>query len=135
MIMTRIKNVELLLTLDCGHEMPLIIWKFVIVLRATVRSFYISLHKILKFHLNSFCRNIGENHSFHKVSGELPETLRKLRLSTKFPHQEIRWNFCSLCSICFKEVELLTYIDNFLIYYISTWTLGDINICKLHLIT
>ena len=27
------------------------------------------------------------------VSGELPETMRKLYLSTKFPHQEIRWNY------------------------------------------
>ena len=27
------------------------------------------------------------------VSGELPETMRKLCLSTKFPHQEIRWNY------------------------------------------
>ena len=26
-------------------------------------------------------------------SGELPETMRKLYLSTKFPHQKIRWNY------------------------------------------
>ena len=31
--------------------------------------------------------------SFHRVLSDLPEPLRKLRISTKFPHQEIRWNF------------------------------------------
>ena len=39
-----------------------------------------------------------ERNSFRRVSGESPETLRKLFLSTKFPHQEIRWNFCVLRS-------------------------------------
>ena len=34
-----------------------------------------------------------ERHSFHIVSGESPETTRKLCLSTKFPYQEIRWNY------------------------------------------
>ena len=29
-------------------------------------------------------------HSFHIVSGDSPETMRKLCLSTKFPHHEIR---------------------------------------------
>ena len=32
-------------------------------------------------------------HSFRIVSGESPETMRKLCLSTKFPHQGIRWNY------------------------------------------
>ena len=33
-----------------------------------------------------------EKHSLRRVSGDLPETLRKLCLSTKFPLQEIRRN-------------------------------------------
>ena len=32
------------------------------------------------------------------VSGESPETMRKLCLSTKFAHQEIRWNYGIFCS-------------------------------------
>ena len=32
-----------------------------------------------------------QRHSFRKVSGESPETMRKLCLSSKFPHKEIRW--------------------------------------------
>ena len=32
-------------------------------------------------------------HSFRIVSDESPETMRKLWISTKFPHQEIRWNY------------------------------------------
>ena len=31
-----------------------------------------------------------ETHSFRIVSGDLPETLRKLCVSAKFPYQEIR---------------------------------------------
>ena len=31
--------------------------------------------------------------SFCIVSSESPETMRRLCLSTKFPHQEIRWNY------------------------------------------
>ena len=31
-----------------------------------------------------------ERHSFRIVSDDLPETMRKLCLSTKFPHHEIR---------------------------------------------
>ena len=34
-----------------------------------------------------------ETHIFFGVSGESPETLRKLCVSAKFSHQEIRWNF------------------------------------------
>ena len=30
-----------------------------------------------------------KRHSFHIVMGESSESMRKLRLSTKFPHQEI----------------------------------------------
>ena len=36
--------------------------------------------------------------SFFIVSGGSPETMRKLCLSTKFPHQEIEWNYWILRS-------------------------------------
>ena len=36
-------------------------------------------------------------HRFGLVSGNLPETMRTLCLSTKFPHQEIRWDYDMLC--------------------------------------
>ena len=34
-----------------------------------------------------------ESHSFCIVSGDLPKTMRKLYLSTKFSNQEMRWNY------------------------------------------
>ena len=34
-----------------------------------------------------------EEHSFHRAWNDSPETLRKLWVSTKFPHQEIRRYF------------------------------------------
>ena len=40
-----------------------------------------------------------ERHSFDRVSGESPETLRKLCLSTKFPHQGIKENYGILRSV------------------------------------
>ena len=45
------------------------------------------------------------------VLGDSPETMRKLCISTKFPHQEIRWNFGILRSeynwLRFKTVLVL----------------------------
>ena len=45
------------------------------------------------------------------VLGDSPETMRKLFISTKFPHQEIRWNFGILRSeynwLRFKTVLVL----------------------------
>ena len=43
----------------------------------------------------SWCGNIVERCSFRIVSGESDKTMGKMCLSTKFPHQEIRWN-CSI---------------------------------------
>ena len=48
------------------------------------------LSKISKFNLISWCGNFVEMHNFCRASGNLPETLQKLCISTKFPHQEIR---------------------------------------------
>ena len=53
-------------------------------------SFFLPLRKIPSFHLISWCGNFVERHSFLIVSGDSPETMWKLCLSTKFPHQEIR---------------------------------------------
>ena len=59
----------------------------------------LALRKIPYFHLISWCGNFMERHSFRIVSGDSPETMRKLCLSTKFPHQEIRWNYGILRSV------------------------------------
>ena len=40
----------------------------------------------------SWCGNFAERYSFRIVSSKSPETKRKLCLSAKFQHQEIRWN-------------------------------------------
>ena len=40
---------------------------------------------------------------------ESPETMRKLCLSTRFPHQEIRWNYGILCSECCAK-DLLKFL-------------------------
>ena len=55
--------------------------------------FRVTLRKVPKFCLISWCGNLMESHNFRKVSGESPETLRKLCASTKFSHQEIRQIF------------------------------------------
>ena len=57
-----------------------------------------ALSNILKFHLISWCGNFVKRHSFRRVLGDSPEIMRKLCLSTKFPHQKIRWNYGILCS-------------------------------------
>ena len=43
-----------------------------------------------------------ERHSFRRVWGDSPETLRKLCISTNVPHQKIRWNYGTL--------RIVTYI-------------------------
>ena len=53
------------------------------------------------FHLISWCENFVETHSYRIVSEDSPETMRKLCLSTKFSHQEIRWNYGT-----FRNVKL-----------------------------
>ena len=74
-------------------------------------SFYISgthhkkpLCKIPLFHLTYLCGNFLERHTFCIVLGESPETIRKLCLSTKFLHQEIRWNYGIVNSTSFSVV-------------------------------
>ena len=50
---------------------------------------FYALPKIAKFHLIFSCGNFVKRHSFLNVSGDL----QKLCISTKFQHQEIRWNY------------------------------------------
>ena len=55
--------------------------------------------------------------SFRIASGESPETMRKLCLSKKFPHQEIRWNYGIfpvefITKNCVCEKLLSVKIDN-----------------------
>ena len=54
--------------------------------------------------LISWCENFVKRNSFCMVSGDSPETMRKLFLSTKFPHQEIRWNYGIFCSECIEKI-------------------------------
>ena len=71
----------------------------------------------LKFRLISWCGNFVERHSFRIVSGDSPEAMRKLYLSTKFLHPKIRWNFgnyvilqsgiLGLCDIIFWYYEII----------------------------
>ena len=63
-----------------------------------------ALRKIPKFHLISWRRNFVETHNTHSVSGESPETPRKLCVYTKFPNQEIKWNFAILRSAVLPKV-------------------------------
>ena len=42
----------------------------------------------------------------------LLETLRRLCLSSKFPHQEIRWNYYILCSVNFKSITTASCMFN-----------------------
>ena len=53
------------------------------------RKMMILLRKIPQFHLISWCGNFAERHSFHKVSGSSPKTMRKMCLSAKFP--KVSW--------------------------------------------
>ena len=66
---------------------------------------------ILKFHLTSWCGHFVETHNFRWVSRELPETMRKLCASTKFPpHQDIRWNFSIFCSDTTKRGTIRRFL-------------------------
>ena len=51
-----------------------------------------------EFHLISWCGNFVETHKFRRGSGDFLKNLRKLCVSKKFPHQEIRWNYSVSCS-------------------------------------
>ena len=44
------------------------------------------------------------------LSGNLPKTLQKLSVSTKFSLQEIRWNFVILCNDEVNAFDLITFL-------------------------
>ena len=67
--------------------------------KQVLKKFLPTLSKILQFHLIPWCGNFVERHSLPIVLCDSPETMRKLRLSTKLPHQEIRWNYGIFCSV------------------------------------
>ena len=77
---------------------------------------YGSLRKIPYFHLISWCGSFVERHSFRIDSGESPETVRKLCLSTKCPQQEIRWNYGILRSgwkiQCLYSIDLCLNVSS-----------------------
>ena len=50
-------------------------------------------HYEKQFHLISWCGNFMENHSFRIVSVDSHKTIQKLCFSTRFPYQEITWNY------------------------------------------
>ena len=67
---------------------------------------WFALQKIPQFYLIFWCENFVERNSFRIVSSDSSETLRKLFLSTKFLHQEIRWNYGFFCSVVWGKLEL-----------------------------
>ena len=71
----------------CGKFRIWILHKFVFCLQ------HAWLRKIPKWHLTSCCGNFVEKESFCRVLGDWSETLWKMCPSTKFPLQEICWNF------------------------------------------
>ena len=63
--------------------------------------------KIPQFHLISWCENFVKRQIFLIVLADSPETMRKMYLSTKFPQQEIRWNYGVLHSV--STAQRFTY--------------------------
>ena len=57
-----------------------------------------------------------------------PETMRKLCLSTKFPHHDIRWNYCILRSALKWNIEKLTITGfwNFVLYVFNFIQIGTV---------
>ena len=90
-----------------GMKCETCLWNFVSLRHLFLRlcfprcSTFIRLRKIPKFYLISWCGNFVERYNFSRILGDSPETLSKLCLSTKFPHQVIRWNFGILRSTRF----------------------------------
>ena len=56
----------------------------------------------------------ASNHSFRIVSGDSPETMRKLCLFAKFSYQQIRWTYGIFLSV---YISKLTFSYNFIYLY------------------
>ena len=68
-----------------------------------------------------FCGSFVERHSFCIVLGQLHKTMCKVCLSTKFPHQEIRWNYGVFCSVGKKFFDTCFYVFKcFIVSCLST---------------
>ena len=66
----------------------------------------------------------GKTDSAGKVSEESPKTLWKLCPSTKFPHQDIRWNYGNFHSVA--NVAIMQWVT-------KTWTCYHIHYRMYHL--
>ena len=80
---------------------------------------YFTLRQISKFHLISDVE-ILRKHSVRTVAGDLPQTLRKLYVPTKFQLRKIRWISGMLCSVphfnCIdrkKSTNMLHFSDQY----------------------
>ena len=95
---------------------------------------FFTLRKIPKFRLISWCGYFVETQTFRKVSGESPETLRKLRFSIKFPHQETTWSFGILHSVhlrCLAGFWIRSYLSlTYITCSHNAYNLGQ-NICRI----
>ena len=75
-----------------------------------------SLQKIPQFHLIFYCGNFVGKHSFCIDSGDSPETMRKLCLSTKFTQQKVTRNyviFCSASLTLFQKKKIISSMFGF----------------------
>ena len=88
----KLKSIKKLQKLKC-QELPLFYSK----------GSKLPLRTIPSFYLFSWCLNFVQRHSFHTVLVESPKTMRKLPLSTKCSHQEIRRNYVILRSVSLPD--------------------------------
>lgn len=65
--------------IDFGRTIKIVI--FAEIIRESCFQQISTLHKLLKFHLISWCGKFVKIHLFQRVSNELPNTLRKLFIS------------------------------------------------------
>ena len=79
-----------------------------------------TLHKIPQVQLFSWGAKFLETHSFQRYLNESPETLQKLCVFTKFPHQKIRRNFGILRSVTWNQYFFVEQIRTNIHQYMLT---------------
>ena len=69
---------------------------------------------------------------FPRSFGLFPKTLRKLCVSTKFPHQQIRYNYGILCTegCAYLITTLLQYYSKFFITHKGLSSFGFSSLCR-----
>ena len=82
---------------------------------------YTRLRNMLWFHLIFCCGNFVERYSFRIA--RVPEAMRKLCLSTKFPHQKIRKNHSILRS---ASNRIFIYPDKIIIHLAFLFLIGTL---------